>query len=87
MQKNNVKLETDISLNFRNWQAIYFESKIGLHKEWEKENHWGYQYPFCFRNFPLLQLSVGIQFKIYIKLIVGIDIIMGKNFLIYNWFL
>ena len=79
MEKNNIKLETDISLDFRNWSAIYFESQTGLHKEWEKEKHWGYQYPFIFPSFPLLQLRVGIQFKIYIKLIVGIDIIIGKN--------
>ena len=79
MKKDNIKLESEISFDFKNWSAIYFETKTGLHKEWEKEKHWGYQYPFIFPPFPALQLRVGIQFRIYIKLIVGVDIIVGTD--------
>ena len=79
MKDAKISIETEIKIEFKSWSEIYITTKTSVKKEWSTGDSFHYQYIFAFPSFPTFQLRLGFKFEIFIKFVIGLDIILGKE--------
>ena len=77
MDDLHFKCESEIKVNWDNLLDSTISTTIGYDKT--KEIKVGWQHPFFFAAFPILQLRIGFKASIYFKMNIGLLIDMGNT--------
>ena len=76
MDDLNLKFESEIKVNWHNLLNSTITTTLGFDRT--KEIKSGWQHPFFFAGFPILQLRMGFKVSIYFRTILGLIIDMGN---------